>query len=72
MARRGARPRRMSAGIHHPEVELRANLRSISYRCHLFGAAFVWELTKETIYLPLGGPPGRFCPSKKGESSLNL
>ena len=39
---------------HHPEVELRANLKSISHRCHLFVVAFVWELTKETIHLPLG------------------
>ena len=38
----------------HPEVELRANLKSISHRCHLFEVAFVWELTKETIHLPLG------------------
>ena len=33
-------------------VELRANLNSISHRCHLFEAAFVWELTQETIHLP--------------------
>ena len=38
----------------HPGVELRANLKSISQRCHLFEVAFVWELTKETIHLPLG------------------
>ena len=58
----------------HPGVELRANLKSISHRCHLFEVnlpqmppltdatshrchlfevAFVWELTKETIHLPL-------------------
>ena len=37
-----------------PAVESRANLKSISHRCHLREAAFVWELTKETIYLPLG------------------
>jgi len=30
----------------HPEVELRANLNSISHRCHLFEVAFVWELTQ--------------------------
>ena len=47
-------------GRHHPGVELRANLKSISHRCHLeevalfFEVAFVWELTKETIHLPLG------------------
>ena len=38
----------------HPGVELRANLKSISHRCYLFEVAFVCELTKETIYLPLG------------------
>ena len=30
-----------------------ANLKSISHRCYLFDVAFVWELTKETIHLPL-------------------
>jgi len=38
----------------HPGVELRANLKSISHRCHLFEVAFIWELTQETIILPLG------------------
>jgi len=41
-------------GTNHPGVELRANLKSISHRCHLFEVAFVWELTKESIHLPLG------------------
>ena len=40
--------------LTHPGVELRANLKSISHRCYLFEVAFVWELTKETIHLPLG------------------
>ena len=31
-----------------------ANVKSISHRCHVFEVAFVWELTKETIHLPLG------------------
>jgi len=31
-----------------------ANLKSITHRCHLFEVAFVWELTKYTIHLPLG------------------
>ena len=31
--------------LNHPGVELRANLESISHRCHLFEVAFVWELT---------------------------
>ena len=38
----------------HPGVELRANLKSMSHRCHLFEVAFLWELTQETIHLPLG------------------
>ena len=47
----------LAAGQQHtyPGVELRANLKSISHRCHLFEIVFVWELTKETIHLPLGG-----------------
>ena len=43
-----------SCGTVHPGVELRANCKSISHRCHLFEVIFVWELTKETIHLPLG------------------
>ena len=31
-----------------------ANLKSISHRCDLREVAFEWELTEETIYLPLG------------------
>ena len=38
----------------HPGVGLRANLKSISHGCHLSEVAFVWELTKETIHLPMG------------------
>ena len=38
----------------HPGVELRVNPKSISHRFHLFEVAFVWELTKETMHLPLG------------------
>ena len=44
-----------------PGVELRANLESISHRCRLFEVAFVWELTKETIHLPLGCLQGGEC-----------
>jgi len=40
--------------LRHPGVELRANLKSISHRCHLFEVAFLWQLTRETIHLPLG------------------
>jgi len=38
----------------HPGGNPGANLKSISHKCHLFEVAFVWELTKETIVLPLG------------------
>ena len=38
----------------HPGVDLRKNLRPISHRSHLFEVAFVWELTEEAIYMPLG------------------
>jgi hypothetical protein len=50
--------------VHHPGVELRANLKSIPHRCHLFGVAFVWELTKETIHLPLGCLQGGLYPAR--------
>ena len=49
----------------HPGVELRANLRSISHKCHLFEVAFVSESTKETIRLPLGCLLGGVPPSVK-------
>ena len=38
----------------HPGGNPWANLQSISHRCYLREVAFEWELTKETIYLPLG------------------
>jgi len=47
----------------HPGVELRANVKSISHRCRLFELAFVWELTKATIHLPLGCLQGGVQPS---------
>jgi len=31
-----------------------ANLKSISHRCYLREVAFEWDLTQETIFLPLG------------------
>jgi len=42
----------------HPGGNPGANLKSISHRCYLFEVAFVWELTTETIDLPLGCPQG--------------
>ena len=38
----------------HSGVDLRADLKSISHRCHRFEVVCVWELTKETVHLPLG------------------
>jgi len=55
------RPLTSAPAQNHPGVELRANLKSISHRCHLFEVAFVWELTKETIHLPLGCLQGGAC-----------
>ena len=43
-----------------------------SKRCYLFEVAFVWELTKETIHLPLGclqGGPGTTLPSHLSKTS---
>ena len=37
-----------------------ANRKSISHRCHPILVAFVWELTNETIHLPLGCLQGGF------------
>ena len=39
--------------LGHPGVELRANLESISHRGLFFEVAFVWDLTEETMHLPL-------------------
>ena len=38
----------------HPGGNPGANIKSITHRCYIFEVAFVWELTKETIHLPLG------------------
>ena len=43
----------------HRGVELKANLKSISHRCHLFEVAFEWELTQENHPFAPGSPPGR-------------
>ena len=63
-ARRGARGRAQAAhrlacggqrrSSHHPGSNPGENLKSISHRCHPILVAFVWELSKETIHLPLG------------------
>ena len=43
---------------NNPGVKLRANLKSISDRCHLFEVAFALELTQGTINLVLGSLQG--------------
>jgi len=48
----------------HPGGNPEANLESITHRCYLFEVAFVWELTKETIHLPLGCLQGGVARSK--------
>jgi len=50
----------------HPGGNPGANLKSISHRCYLFEVAFVWELTKETIVLPLGCLQGGCHPKGQG------
>ena len=56
-----------------PAVELRANLKSVSLKCHLFEVAFVWELIEETIHLPLGCLQGVVLnPSRKLVKLSNL
>ena len=64
-AHQGARKRRFAPALRagwaapgatylHPGGNPGENLKSISHRCHPILVAFVWELTKETIYLPMG------------------
>ena len=60
VSRRARSPASTLTALRQPGVELRANLKSISHRCQLFEVAFVWELTKETIHLPLGCLKGGF------------
>ena len=48
---------------NHPGGNPGANLKSISHRCFLLEVAFEWELTKETIYLPLGCLQGGARPN---------
>ena len=38
----------------HPGGNPGTNLKPISHRCHPILVAFVWELTQETVNLPLG------------------
>jgi len=55
----------------HPGGNPGANLKSISHRCHPILVAFVWELTKETIYLPLGCLQGGASQPSRWHKSLS-
>ena len=52
-----------------PGCDPGANLKSIPHRCHPILVAFVWELNKETIDLPLGclqgGAINKFSPMQE-------
>ena len=54
--RKKLRPEDMANTALRPGGNPGANLESISCRCYVREVAFEWELTKETIYLPLGCP----------------
>jgi hypothetical protein len=47
---------------NHPGGNPRENLKSISRRSYFREVALEWELTKETIYLPLGCLQGGLPP----------
>jgi len=53
--------RGIPAAAHHPGGKPGGNLNSISHRCYLREVAFEWELTKETIDLPMGCLQGGAC-----------
>ena len=53
----------------HPGGNPVANLRSISLRCYPILVAFAWELTKETIDLPLGCLQGGEARGEKPEAT---
>ena len=65
---RARTPERAPRHAPHPGGNPEANLESISHRCHPLLVVFVWELTKETINLPLGCLQGGRAPA----SSLPL
>jgi hypothetical protein len=51
---------------NHPGGNPGANLESISHKCYLQEVAFEWELTKETIHLPLGCLQGGVSSKRSG------
>ena len=50
-------------------IELMANVKSISHRCHLLDVALVWRLTKETIHSPLGCVQGGLASRRPTQES---
>ena len=46
---------------------MKVNLKSISHRCQLLEVAFVWDLTSETIYLPLGCLQGGYTTKTRNQ-----
>ena len=64
-----SRPGRGRAGRffharYHPRGNPGANFKSISHRRYLREVASEWELTRETMFLPLGCLQGGFRPTK--------
>ena len=49
----------------HPGGTQWANLNTIFHRCYLREVIFEWELTIETIYLPMGGLQGGVSEQKR-------
>ena len=48
--------------MNHPGGNSGSNFDSISHICHLWEVEFEWDLTDETIYLPLGCLQGGEAP----------
>ena len=55
----------------HPGVEHRSKLNVFSHRCHLVEMAFVWELTEETIHVPMGCLQGGFGSWQAARSAVH-
>ena len=54
------------SGPSHPGGNPGGNPKSISHRCYLREVAFEWDLTEETIFLPLGCLQGGGAPALSG------
>ena len=53
MTLRGTDPEWYITEYTHPGGNPGVNVESISHRCHPIPVVFVWELTKETMHMPL-------------------